>query len=513
MFAISDDVTEAGAETDRVRLSRAWVGLGVVLSIGLRLRMYWTPVTTDEGGFIAIARAWGHGKVLYRDVWVDRPQGLLIVFRFWDWIAGGSTASVRIMAMLFGILLVVSVASVATTLVSRRAGAIAAVFIGVTASNPAIEGHIANGELLSGAVAVAGLAVGCIALQRDGRWWVFVASGVLAGCALSIKQSGYEGVVALLLWLVLAIIFKWRSFRDALRAALLISAGCVGVIGVLAIHGALTGWHRWWYAFAGYRLDSRSALKGADWNRFHVTERIARPILGPLVVIIAVGAAGFAVQHIASRVRAPRDAVDRGDGTWVLFALWLIAAAAAFATGGQFHRHYWVTLCPAISAVAAVMLARWVRPHVSVIIATIALLPGAVSAIRILDMSDTQAPVAASDDGRLTANEQLAKWFNANREPDDVMYALCASAAFYADAHEDPPYPYLWEDGVKTVPGALTLLRSLLSSPTGPRYVALYEPPASCDPSGAIAQILANDYVSDGFVAGMEVLERVSRTS
>ena len=128
--------------------SQPWpaIAIGVVLTVLIRLRSFWTPITSDEGGFLAIARAWAHGKVLYRDVWVDRPQGLLVIFRVWDWVSGGSVAAVRIMAMIFGAALVIAVGITATLLAGRSAGAIAAILVAISAASPAIEGHLATGS-------------------------------------------------------------------------------------------------------------------------------------------------------------------------------------------------------------------------------------------------------------------------------------------------------------------------------------------------------------------------------
>ena len=77
---------------------RTWlvIGAAAALSALLRMRMLWSAVSVDEGGYLAAARAWAHGHVLYRDIFIDRPQGLLVLFRFWDWISGGNTASIRI---------------------------------------------------------------------------------------------------------------------------------------------------------------------------------------------------------------------------------------------------------------------------------------------------------------------------------------------------------------------------------------------------------------------------------
>ena len=53
-----------------------------VIGVVLRLHFLDVPLNTDEGGFAAIARLWREGYTLYGNVaWVDRPQGLLVLYR------------------------------------------------------------------------------------------------------------------------------------------------------------------------------------------------------------------------------------------------------------------------------------------------------------------------------------------------------------------------------------------------------------------------------------------------
>ena len=493
------------------------IAVGVVLSVLIRLRAFWSPITSDEGGFLAIARAWAHGKVLYRDVWVDRPQGLLVIYRVWDWVSGGSVASLRIMAMLFGAALVVGVAAATTVLAGRTAGGLAAVLVGVCASSPAIEGHLANGELLSGAFAVAGFAVAAVAVRRTtdaGTWRLYVAGGVLGGCALSIKQSGYEGIVAIGLWMVVAVVARWRTPRQAATAIGQLAAGVLLVIGVLAVHGAFTGFSRWWFAFAGYRLGRRSAFEGADWDRFFTTARVARPVIWPLLAICLLGCVlSIVLRHRGARGRSQPDTVSTTPGLTTLLVLWPVAASIAFMTGGQFHRHYWLTLCPSLCALAAGLLCRRLRPPLAYGLALLALVPTTVNTVKILRVSDRKFPIAASGDGRPNRDERLAAWFRGIRTPGDELYVMCASAGFYANADQDPVYPYLWEDNVQMVPGAQATLRALLRSPTKPRYVAIYESPDTCDPTGATASILATNYRPFANVAGIAVLRRTGTSA
>ena len=60
---------------------RRWVGVAATLTVLLRLPFLTTPLNVDEGGYATIASEWASGAQLYRDVWVDRPQGLLVFYR------------------------------------------------------------------------------------------------------------------------------------------------------------------------------------------------------------------------------------------------------------------------------------------------------------------------------------------------------------------------------------------------------------------------------------------------
>ena len=177
------------------------------------------------------------GRSSYIDAWVDRPQGLLVLFRVWDDLTGGSPAAIRVMAILFGCLAVVAVAYTVFALAGARAAAIASVLVAVASSNARIEGFIANGELLAGAVAAAGVAAACAYMFRGrGRSWLFV-SGVLAGCAMSIKQSGFDGFLAVMVCLVAGGLTGERTWRQVVRDCATVWRGCASVLAALLVHG------------------------------------------------------------------------------------------------------------------------------------------------------------------------------------------------------------------------------------------------------------------------------------
>ena len=479
---------------------RVSVAASVLLTVLLRLRFFCTPLTSDEGGYLAIGRAWGHGRDLYRQVWIDRPQGLLALFRYWDNIFGGSTASIRVMATVFAALAVVSGAVIARSIASARAGVIAAAFVAVVSSAATLEGFIANGELLSGALSVAGLGAGCVVLfgHRKLRW--MYVSGVFAGLAMSIKQSGFDGFAALFVWLLLALVFSWHERAFLWRCIGLLIGGLASVLALLALHGALTGWHDWWFAVAGYRLDSRSALVGADWGRLHTTAMYAMPTLAPLLIV---GAACGIAARLRGAVRFRND--------HLLLLLWLLAATAAFVSGGQFHRHYWITVTFPVAIGAAVLISSVRRQGLQIALALGVVVPSLFSTLRIVGLPRDEVPTQSSSDGRLVADEKIADWYLANRAPGDTLYAFCASAGLYGNALEDPPFPYLWFDGVRLIPGALDALRAMLSSSDRPTYVAVYQLPRACDESGKSEALLEKNYVPLTSVQGVKILVRSDR--
>ena len=113
LLEVPRDDVELPVVAEPVRVDRfptRVVVISVLASLALRIRFITTPLSSDEGGYLAVARAWASGRSLYGQAWVDRPQGLLLLFRAWDRLTGGSPAAIRTMAMLFGCLAVVALA-------------------------------------------------------------------------------------------------------------------------------------------------------------------------------------------------------------------------------------------------------------------------------------------------------------------------------------------------------------------------------------------------------------------
>ena len=480
-----------------------WIGVAICVSVLMRLRMLSTPINADEGGYLAIARAWGHGRGLYRDVWVDRPQGLLGLFRLWDWLSRGHTSSIRVMAMLFGALLVVSTALVVWQLFGHVAARWAALICAVLSATPVLEGYMANGELLSGAVATTGLAVSVIGLgkPRIGRW--MFAAGLLAGVALSLKQSGFDGLMAMLLWLAIRAATEPDQRRRSLRAAMWLGAGAATVIGVLLAHAASIGWQRWWWAIGGYRSSTLSLLSHPNWSTLRHTARYGALVLGPSLLL---GMAGLA-KRIARR--APRSPGLRAS-RHALVMLWLGTASFAFMIGGGYWRHYWLLLVAPISALAGVAAATMRR--VAVIAVAVAVTPALLVSLWVFAGNPSKITWRAASDHQSVVDERVARWYLANRRAGDQLYVMCGRPAVYADVHQDPPVPYLWFPEVIVGPQASQrLLTYLIDTP--PTYIAKYNTAGTCDRSGRVQPIIDRSYAPAVTIDGITILRRHTETS
>lgn len=469
---------------------RRMVIAAVGVSIAMRARFVFTPLLADEGGILSVARDWSSGATLYRNVWIDRPQGLVILFRGWDALPGTGVSSTRMLALLLGAVAVVAVASVGRSLFSARVGAIAAGFTAALTASPVLEGFASNGELLSAAFAIAGLAIfAAVFTDRCALRWLLPA-GLLLGSALAVKQSAFDVLLSLLGWLALAWLRRWQPRQRVLAAGALIGTGVAVVLGACAWHGSSIGWNDYWYAVAGFRLESRSALSNPELDKLAISLLFIIPALVPALTLVVRGRRAIVARSLLQRPHA------------ALVMLWTLAATFSFVTGGSFHRHYFIILAfplALLAAVAADKLGAAGLRHgaVAVAIAIAAAVPFIANPRLILgDVTDT--------------NVELASWLDqqeAERGPLTV-YAYCADAALYSQVGQTPPLRYLWEDHVRFADGGQAGLLALLTGPQAPDYILRLQPLAKCDESGLVAAAIERGYVSDGQIGEAEVLRR-----
>ncbi len=466
--------------------------LGAVLaSILLRARFLLTPLLADEGGILSVARAWSSGETLYRSVWIDRPQGLIVLFRGWDALPGTGVSSTRMLAVLLGAAAIVAVASVGRSLFTERVGALAAWFGAALSASPLLEGFASNGELLSAAFAISGLAVmAAVVAERCSFLWLLPA-GVLFGVALAVKQSAFDILLAVVAWLAMAWLLRWQRRRRVVASAALLVVGVGVVLAACAWHGSTIGWNDYWYAVAGFRLEARSALSDPELDRLAISVLFIAPVMVPALTLLLRTRRAISIRSLLARPRA------------MVVMSWTLAATFSFVTGGSFHRHYFIILAfplALLGALAAEKLGTFGARHstIALAIAFAAAVPFLANPRLILgDVPDT--------------NVEVASWLEeqeAIRGPLTI-YAYCAGAAIYSQIGQTPPFRYLWEDHVRLAEGAQEGLLQLLTGPEAPDYVIRLQPLEQCDESGTLTSAIERRYVSEGRIGEAEVLRRI----
>jgi 4-amino-4-deoxy-L-arabinose transferase-like glycosyltransferase len=477
---------------EQARERPAWWALAAAAGAALLLHLPFltTPLSVDEGGYGYVAEWWSRGADLYGDVWVDRPQGLLLLYRAALALPGSHVFDIRLMAALWSCAIAIVVGLLVTYQAGRRAGAAAALLSGLLSTAPVIEGFTANGELMATLPALIALALTARWQLRGGLELMF-AAGLFAGGAVLVKQSGYDGGLAAGLWLLLAAWRGWKPPAEALRALGALTLGVVLIVGAAALHGALTGFHDWWFAVADYRLSVESVATGSVSERISLlgdSLRTAGPVVGALVAL--------ALPGVWLALRRPES---------VLLALWLGLSLTGFALGGLFHGHYYVGPLTPLCALAALTLAA-VPPRLALALGLATLILPAYKAWPAYTADGTrERSLASSSDSRIVSDGAVGRYLHAHTGPDDRIYALYADASLYLASGRRSPYPYLWFLGVQHIPGALQRLRDTLAGPAAPRYVAVYQQPRTIDKRGDIGRILTRRYRHVATIDGVPI--------
>jgi 4-amino-4-deoxy-L-arabinose transferase-like glycosyltransferase len=455
--------------------------VAALLAVGARAAFWRAPLTADEGGYAEVARLWKNGVGLYSDAWVDRPQGLLLVFRGLLDVGGGSTVSLRVLAAVVAMLVVVATMAVALRVCGTIEAIAAGLLLATFGASPFIESFTLSGELLAAFPAVLSL-LAFTAYLRDSRSGWLVLAGVLTGCAVLVKQSAFDAGLAAVAFLLLR-----ERRRGVPRAALLVAAAFVPVAIAAASAPHL---HDWWSAVVAYRADGDSLLTGSPVHRLGQLVHSLPPAAKALGLVGLLGAFGWRSSPLLVR-------------------LWLGAALVGAVGGGNFHPHYYIQLAPPLSILAAVGLGRLLAERRQVAMAACAAAAVATLAFTVplwFASPSAQARSIWPQDPQLVHARAVAGYVRAHTRPGDRIYVLWAGADLYYLADRRPALPYMWYRSVEVHDSSLSSVRGLLAR-REPALVVLRHAPALLDPTGVTARLLWRNYRLATAIGGTPILE------
>ena len=437
------------------------------LAVLVRLPFLGAPLTADEGGYAEAARLWARGDTLYRDIWVDRPQGLELVFR--AVVAVGSSPEViRGAAALVGALCVVATLLLALRLVGRTAAFAAALLIATAGASPFIEAFTLAGELVASLLVILALLAFTSYMRSHSIAWLTVA-GLVGGCAVMVKQSAFDALLAMLAYVV------WTERRRALRPAAVIVAG--GAAPVLVGALAAVSFHPWWFAVVSYRGSGDSLVTGSVAHRLDLFVDSLPAVLEGIGLLALLAVVGW-------------------RGSPLLARLWLGAAALGVLGGGNFHFHYYLQLVPPLAILAGVGVEKLVERRAwktALAFGAVAVATVVVTVPLWFDGPTAQAKAIWPDDVHLRHDAAVVRYLDTHTRPGEKVFVLWAAANVYYLADRAPVIPYMWRRNIEAIPGVLDRLRGDLAAGR-PALVAVVQSPDGLDRSGKTAAILASRY-------------------
>jgi 4-amino-4-deoxy-L-arabinose transferase-like glycosyltransferase len=325
--------------TYRLR-SRIWL-IGPLALYGLlRIPSFLEPHWyTDEAGYVTTARAVLQGRVLYSQIWTNKPPLQIWTVAAVIHFLGTSEAALHVVTFLTGLLTLLAIAYAASRLLGRRRTVVALVLAAIMLGTPLLDAELILPEsFLIAPVAWAGaLLLTRVAAPDTRRWPLWpVAVGVLAAAGIAYQQTALADTCALGLILATAGRASWR--RVAVYAATVAGLTAAWLIPALVTAGA----GKVAYALVGSWIQfSQSHVADAGQGSLQIPV-VFRAIFALVVLTLVVSAAWL-------RRRDP-------DPAW---ALWVWAAVALLvpAVALQPYPHYLLpSLVPTALAISSLGL-------------------------------------------------------------------------------------------------------------------------------------------------------------
>jgi 4-amino-4-deoxy-L-arabinose transferase-like glycosyltransferase len=385
----------------------------------------------------------------------------------------------------------------------RRARFLTAMLYAVFSTTYGPKLLAANTELF--AVLPASLAV-LVYLRARGRPSAFLATGVLAACALLFKQVAGLLLVALAADRLIRGAQR-REVRRSVADLVLIGLGVVGIAGTVALvfwrQGILRDAVFWSWTYVFRHYIPAAAESGGFVARLFKCFLPFALAMSPLL-------------FLGRRVRW------RGEALVVW--LWLAAMTGAALIGGRMYGHYFLLTVPPLSVLAGVGGAEWLmtastgeRRRLAAIVAAMAF--GFLIAAWLFRAA-TDSWIKLSPDYR-----RASAYVRARTRPDDRLFVWGWFPALYVDADRCPASRFVYThllSGARSASGATTrshlvpeawpmLIEDLERSP--PAYIldtspGRYDYPFPPEQYPPLARLLSSAYRLETEIEGVRLFKR-----
>ena len=290
------------------------------------------PFERDEGEYLWAATIATRGSIPYRDVFLQKPPGIIHVYRALLAITDGSPRALHLILLAVYVLTAAGIGAIAWRLTGRAVATAASITLyALSLSTPLYQASAANTEsfvVLATVVAVYAL----IKARETGSLAWIALVGVGVGVAITMKQTAAPSG----LWLLAALAFvapRTKRWRWLLVAALAATV----VLAIVFLP----------YVVAG---AGREMLDAIVWHNLeYTTAKLEHTQLDVTVFHVALWLAALIGLALLFRKR----------DWWSLAVLggWTLSAWIGVSAGAVYRGHYFLLLLPPIAILAAFTLA------------------------------------------------------------------------------------------------------------------------------------------------------------
>jgi 4-amino-4-deoxy-L-arabinose transferase-like glycosyltransferase len=247
---------------------RLWLigplSLFALLRIPSFLEPYWY---TDEAGYVTTARALLQGRVLYTQVWTNKPPLHVWTVAVVVQLLGTSEAALHAVTFLSGLLTLLAVAYAGSRLLGRRRTVVALVLVAVLLGTPLFDAELLLPEslLIAPATWAGALLLTRVAAPDPRRWPLWpIGVAALAAVAIAYQQTALAEACAFGLILAIAGRASWR--RVVMYVTAVVAFTAVWLVPAIVTAGAgkvvyaLVGF---WIPFTQFRYSGDVGGQGA----------------------------------------------------------------------------------------------------------------------------------------------------------------------------------------------------------------------------------------------------------
>lgn len=421
------------------------------------------PLTVDEGAYSYIVYFWQHGEKLYHELWLDRPQGIFVIYRFVFNTLGTSTESIRFFAAAYNSLTVAALGILGKKLFGWQAGSIAAILYAIYSSGIATDSFIANTEVFMNLPIVAStyFLVRIINQSDKNLKTSLMLSGLFAAIPFLIKGSG----VAAFLFAIIYITYLKAPYKYFLL-------GFITGLMPAFLHGFTIGINKYLWAIVGWRVFEYKIFSDANPTQFFNLIFNTANIIPEWSLLVVL----FVIWMLNLRKTTSRQKV-------VLVAF-LTTSMFGVAMGGHWLGHYFIQLIPPMSLIGGAAIFLFFNYATNKKLASIFLLYISLVGIIIflvlnwipLTSKDTVKIASYAFNNRLSQYDQnasVSKYITERTNDGDKIHIFFDQTQIYYLTKRMPAYYITFIQPALRDPNFDENLTTILSAHNAPKYIIL----------------------------------------